>query len=887
MGKFLAVASFYNNTEAHIDRTFENVLNQTHQDWILIVGDDFSQDEEFKRKLKRRVEELNDKRVLYYPVQFKRELYLYQNTFQHFEYDYFFDLDSDDIIDPRTFEIYDQHFKDYPEVMSIFSDSHQFTEEGHLEQWSIVKPSQDYLSEFQFRHKGEFWQIYQERDAQKMYGCGRAMRRPEVSALPILEKCKTATDTYFLFYNLTRGKHLHIPRRLYTYIRRPGSDSGRMSQEEHEKFNLNASQFMETAQLHGSLDIYQDVWHVTSAISTAEWIDRVKEFSVISKELTDTQRDKIRQLYPDKQIFFNEANKNTVVAWAGELPETQLQALKNCTKLSVLCFNEDFEEIATEEGFMHFSAKMTQEVSKYVTEHVTYTFFRQIRFTVDDGLDELNVKPRKVIILVDSIESSEKANEYVRNIIEINSAGSEAHLIEINPTIHQHYLHKMLGTSYFIPAQSNLADSMRNRIEELQPDIIYRDGVGNVLADSTNYWLENNYWKLIQSKTVNGVISDVCMYTPLAENPKLRFYYRNGPELHCDTCATENWEAHFYVKDELKWRHKIYPGLWARHAEEWYQNWECRIIEKNSGRLAYTLKPDCTQLGIQMDSGSLGDTLSWMGQVEEVLQQRDHTKLYVRCHKPWLFDKEHYLRLNIEMVNWNEAWPQNWQALGVYQEAENVSPYTKHPRDWRTIPLGAIAADQLGIFYVERKPRLAPRFYARDLVESETKPSVCIGPRGTAGAKEWQREGGWQSLIDMFKEQDWTVHYCSVEDTDLMNIERVSNGDKDSLIKVAQQMGQSGLFIGIGSGLSWLAWAVDARVCLISGFSYDWVEFDADVRIINKNVCHGCWTWSVFDRADWNWCPQLKNTKRHFECTKTISPEYIWQELETAGWFNI
>ena len=185
MGKFLAVASFYNNTEEYIQQTFDNILNQTHKDWLLIVGDDFSEDEEFRRKLKAKVEALNDKRVLYYPTQFKRELYLYQNTFQHLEYDYYFDLDVDDILDPNLFTLYDKHFNDLPNVYSIFSDYVQRNVEGDLEQWSAVQPKKDYEKEWEFRHNADFWEIYQKRASQKMFGHARCMRRPDVKSLPI------------------------------------------------------------------------------------------------------------------------------------------------------------------------------------------------------------------------------------------------------------------------------------------------------------------------------------------------------------------------------------------------------------------------------------------------------------------------------------------------------------------------------------------------------------------------------------------------------------------------------------------------------------------------------------------------------------------------------
>ena len=66
MGKFLAVASFYNNPEEHIDITFNNMLKQTYDNWILIVADDFSSDPEFKRTLQKKVEALDDNRIIYY-----------------------------------------------------------------------------------------------------------------------------------------------------------------------------------------------------------------------------------------------------------------------------------------------------------------------------------------------------------------------------------------------------------------------------------------------------------------------------------------------------------------------------------------------------------------------------------------------------------------------------------------------------------------------------------------------------------------------------------------------------------------------------------------------------------------------------------------------------
>ena len=55
-------------------------------------------------------------------------------------------------------------------------------------------------------------------------------------------------------------------------------------------------------------------------------------------------------------------------------------------------------------------------------------------------------------------------------------------------------------------------------------------------------------------------------------------------------------------------------------------------------------------------------------------------------------------------------------------------------------------------------------------------------------------------------------------------------------------------FIGLPSGLSWLAWASNCKTIMISGFSMDYTEFKPDVRIQNTEVCHGCWNKYNFNR---------------------------------------
>ena len=757
MGKFLAVASFHNNPDEHIDLTFQNVLKQTHKDWILIVADDHSDDEEFKRRLKHKVEDLNDSRIIYYQTDNRRELYLYQNTFQYLDYDYYFDLDSDDILHEELFEIYDRHFIENPDISSIFCDFLQY-KDGELEQWSLVEPAIDYKEEWKLRNEGAFWDIYAKRNTQKMFGVARAMRKPISKSLPIEKNCKTATDTYFLFYNLTRGKHLHIPRNLYTYHRRSGSDSQQLSEEEYANFNLNARPFIERYtyrpyQPHVADRQYDDVWHLTSAIQVCEWLDEVDSFSLwTEQDVTAAQKKKIRALYPYKTISFNTHHNNLILAWQN--PVVEKINLGDYQRLSVLSFNDATGDKVTEKELQDYNFEVKSKVDKLAGADTNwYFFFRQARFT--------HVKEESKLL------------------------------------------------------------------------------------------------------------------------PKCRFYHRSGPELHCDWVPEGvDFVAEFWLGGKLKWKQKIFTGFWGRYSEDWFQNWECRIIQVGHDVPVLTLKPDLKEFGVKLDSNSLGDTLSWVGQIEELKQQRDFDKIYVKCFKQFLFNTHYYKSIGIHFVPMDGYFPDNFQNVGVYQKEENTSPRDKHPRDWRTIPLGAIAADQLGIGYRETKPKLA-----KDLLKpypGVEQKSVCIATESTAAAKYWNREGGWQTLIDKFNSNGWKVYYVSKEPPKYTGVHHVPD-----LTEAAQVIKTVNKFIGISSGLSWLAWALGVDVCMISGFTWEFVEFKCDVRIINHNVCAGCWSFTTFDRGDWNWCPLHKGTDKQFECTKTISPEYVWQELETAGWFNI
>ena len=146
---------------------------------------------------------------------------------------------------------------------------------------------------------------------------------------------------------------------------------------------------------------------------------------------------------------------------------------------------------------------------------------------------------------------------------------------------------------------------------------------------------------------------------------------------------------------------------------------------------------------------------------------------------------------------------------------------------------------------------------------------------------------GWQTIIDYLNEKGYKVVMITGEPlgdewhdsklggtlTGVINKTGYNIDLSDRMIDIRD----AELFIGVGSGLSWLSWSIGTPTILISGFSYPYTEFKDCERIftLDYKVCTGCFNRKWLDPGDWEWCPDHKDTPRHFECTKTIKPDQV------------
>ena len=257
----------------------------------------------------------------------------------------------------------------------------------------------------------------------------------------------------------------------------------------------------------------------------------------------------------------------------------------------------------------------------------------------------------------------------------------------------------------------------------------------------------------------------------------------------------------------------------------------------------------------------------------ETVQKKHDCKLIVATFKNFLF-KDQYP--NIEFVEPSTVVPNLFAKydLGWFYDLN------KEPVLPSTIPLQATATNILGLDYAEIKPKL--NFKSKGLMIENVmyKNYVCIATNSTAGCKEWTNEN-WQELITYLNEKSYAVVNMSLENN--YSFKGLTSIKDYSIENTMQIISGCEFFIGLSSGLSWLAWALNKHVYMIANFSEENHEFKTDcTRIVNKSVCNSCWNNPnfKFDKGDWNWCPINKNLPKHFECQKSITTQMVIENIE-------
>jgi autotransporter strand-loop-strand O-heptosyltransferase len=283
---------------------------------------------------------------------------------------------------------------------------------------------------------------------------------------------------------------------------------------------------------------------------------------------------------------------------------------------------------------------------------------------------------------------------------------------------------------------------------------------------------------------------------------------------------------------------------------------------------------------VEIQSNALGDTIGAMAVIEKWRKETDKD-ITVISNFSDLF-KSSYPNLNIYNKKTNVQYIPNDGVWIVNDTIHNEKILTTYKFE---IPLLEGYAQDFGIS-VEGIELKVDLFKKERPIQSKY---VCIAVQSTTQAKYWNNPGAWDELCRMLRKKGMTP-VCIDKDFSF-GIQGHFNEAPSKAVKknglsledTINYLYHCEMFIGLSSGLSWLAQGLNKPTVIISNVTskdHEYID-ERTLRIYEESVCHGCFHKYPFEANDWLWCPIYRNDEaKRFICTKAITPESVMEQIE-------
>jgi autotransporter strand-loop-strand O-heptosyltransferase len=387
---------------------------------------------------------------------------------------------------------------------------------------------------------------------------------------------------------------------------------------------------------------------------------------------------------------------------------------------------------------------------------------------------------------------------------------------------------------------------------------------------------------------------------PTQQGPKgIRFDFNQGARLLLPNRAEGKWRVRLRDLDTGNILFQTEnQGALVRSSKRFFvrfsvEVWELDEAGTASSVLAHEYDARDRDVLIQFPVGTLGDIIGWFPYAARFGEARG---CRLTCAMsgliiPLLRDAYPAIRFVTHEELAEQDIPARAYAtyyLGLFFDDKE---FINQPTDFRHVGLHRTAGYILGVDPAEEPPRLALPDDSRPIAE----PYVCIGVQSSTQCKTWNNPYGWREVIAFLKAKGYRVicidkspvHGAGMVWTQIPHGAEDETGDRP-LVERARWLRHAVAFIGLSSGLSWLAWAAGTPVVLISGFTHPTNEFATPYRVINWHACNSCWNdvGERFDHKDFLWCPRHAGTARQFECTRLITADQVRQTLRRIPGFG-
>ena len=546
---------------------------------------------------------------------------------------------------------------------------------------------------------------------------------------------------------------------------------------------------------------------------------------------------------------------------------------------SFLCLNKNITELEDSKNFTLVQKAISPYKEIYIGEQQDETYFQATPYTKKKAENDCIIL--ETVKLIDfAKENKIKKVDFIKMDIE----GGEWDIFES-----EDFEWILKNTKKFV-AEIHLENNDSGHQERFNTDFINRfqeNGFSTKTTSIDGYDIEynilNNTYLEDAQQNAHDYYQQIMFYAwrdkaSILENYSVQTSFVDGA--YCNLLGDFEGKCKISFinrkNNELVYETKVPRHHWAKPSPRTFIDWRIKV-EKENGEIIHNevFNAKDEKVLISFDSSSVGDTIAWIPYVEQFRVEHNCIVFCQTFHNNLL--RESYP--NIKFISHDEA----VDCYSSYQIGwfDDWTDTNRNPIDPRRISLQQTASDILGLEYKELKPNL----YKGDRPKKLQEKYVCISIASTAGLKHWQNESGWQQTVDYLNELGYKVVVVQKEFLgwmDTPSLKNVIRPEAAGLEEAASWIQHCEFFVGLGSGMSWLAWSLGKKVILISGFSSAEEEFYNPYRVTNTKVCHGCWN-NInykFDKGDWNWCPEHKGTDRHFECSKQISFEMVKEKID-------
>lgn len=363
----------------------------------------------------------------------------------------------------------------------------------------------------------------------------------------------------------------------------------------------------------------------------------------------------------------------------------------------------------------------------------------------------------------------------------------------------------------------------------------------------------------------------------------VRFDFNDGARIVCPQGGEHPWQVRIRDLDTGNVLFETeFAGGYVNSSKRFYVRFAVEVSQQGERVVDHQYSASGREVLIQFPVGTLGDPMGWFPYAVK-FKEKHGCKLTCAMGAPLIaLFKDAYP--DIEFVTHEEVKPERYYAtysIGLFFDDKDC---VYQPTDFRHVGLHRTAGYILGVDPTEQAPRIVVKNDSRPIAE----PYVCIAVQSTTQSKYWNNPHGWREIIGFLKDAGYRVICIDQKATHGTQLiwNHIPNGAEDQtgdkpLAERYRYLKHADFFIGLSSGLSWLAWAAGTPVVMISGFTHPTNEFHTPHRIINYHACNSCWNDPRvrFDHKDFLWCPRHANTPRQFECTRLITAEHVKQVI--------